>query len=88
MLVKEGEWREDGIAWDSDVETKFLNTDPPTDTSIGPQGFKLPNVTDEHLINWMRTAGLPTFKKLYARLPDTSFKKGQKVKVTLTNGKN
>jgi len=49
-----------GIAWKSDLEHKFKN--PPADTP----GIRLvSNFTDEDFVVWMRTAGLPNFKKLY-----------------------
>ena len=32
---------------------------------------------DEHFIVWMRYAGLPTFRKLWGRIPDQDLKKGQ-----------
>jgi hypothetical protein len=35
----------------------------------------LKGVTDEHFIVWMRTAGLPTFRKLYGKI-DSDFTKG------------
>lgn len=41
-------------------------------------------IEDEHFIVWMRTAGLPTFKKLWARFPD-GFSKGDTVTVTVQN---
>lgn len=44
---------------------------PPNWQKRFPQGYNetnLPNLhTDEHFQNWMRTAGLPTFTKLYGR---------------------
>lgn len=59
-------WTDKGIAWDSDKEKKFLNFtnfDPDRMTMVGPQNVTLHH-TDEDFIVWMRTAGLPTFKKL------------------------
>jgi len=54
-----------GIAWASDLSTKFVPRLPTSqETTIGAFGQRLPNVTDEDFIVWMRTAGLPTFKKL------------------------
>jgi len=41
-------------------------------------------IADEHFIVWMRTAGLPTFKKLWGRFPD-GFKKGDTVRVFVNN---
>ena len=44
---------------------------PPNWAATFPDGYNasnLPNLqTDEHFQNWMRTAGLPTFTKLYGR---------------------
>ncbi|EFA86692.1 hypothetical protein PPL_00494 [Heterostelium album PN500] len=49
-----------GIAWSSDVDKKFKN--PPNDA---PGVRVIQDFTDEDFIVWMRTAGLPDFKKLY-----------------------
>jgi len=52
--------KKEGIAWTSDVEKKFHN--PPADT---PGIRVIADFEDEDFIVWMRTAGLPNFKKLY-----------------------
>lgn len=50
------------IAWPSDKGTKFKNPEPydPTVQWI--------DMTDEHFIVWMRTSGLPDFRKLWGRI--------------------
>lgn len=87
-----------GIAWKSDVDTKFKNVDlnkltDPDNTMLIWQNpryrYIIPmyngqapianktawttpapahGVQDEHFIVWMRTAGLPSFRKLYGRI--------------------
>ena len=65
---KEVTLNEKGIAWESDIKHKFRNLENP------PQGtwedWQWLDVTNEHFIVWMRTAGLPNFRKLYGRYDD------------------
>jgi len=51
--------RKNGIAWESDREKKFKNPDVQYGIRV------IPDLEDEDFIVWMRTAGLPDFKKLY-----------------------
>lgn len=67
-----------GISWLSDKQ-RFKKTSysadeivpPPNWYKMYPDGYNLSNIPDlsewEHLQNWMRTAGLPTFYKLYSK---------------------
>ena len=48
-----------------------------------PQISPLLGVTDEHFIVWMKTASLPTFRKLYGKL-DGDFKKGDMITFDVT----
>lgn len=63
--------RKNGIAWASDVKEKFHN--PPADA---PGVRVIADFEDEDFIVWMRTAGLPNFKKLY-RIIDQDLQPGQ-----------
>lgn len=82
---------EKGIAWDSDKDL-FKNISSETDLdSIEvplnwrvryPNGYTETNPPpalgdDEHFMVWMRTAGLPTFSKLYMRNDTQKMAKGQ-----------
>lgn len=70
---------EKGISWDLDRKHRFKKTKyaaadivpPPNWRKMFPQGYNDSNIPDllqwEHLQNWMRTAGLPTFYKLYSK---------------------
>jgi len=55
-----------GIAWSSDKEYKFAN--PHQNNLKGIHTVK--DLLDEDFIVWMRTAGLPTFKKLWRKSHD------------------
>lgn len=62
---------ETGISWPGDKGGKFKQAQNSADTQwINPE--------DEHFIVWMRTSGLPNFKKLWGRieqdLPAGSYK--------------
>ena len=73
------------IAWDSDVEKKYLaTTDPERNKATAGEpnlyNVRLPEedalVTDPEFIVWMRTAALPQFRKLY-RVIETKLEPGE-----------
>jgi len=69
------------IAWESDSR-KFVSRAVATDeTDVGPGGFILPKVNDPHFMVWMRTAGLPTFRKLYGVFKGHDFKPKDVIKI-------
>lgn len=69
----------DGISWPLDRSHKFKKTSykpdevvpPPNWDAMYPDGYTEENMPDvhtwEHLQNWMRTAALPSFYKLYGQ---------------------
>jgi len=76
-----------GIAWPGESRkyspTKYSASEivpPPNWVSRYPNGYvegELPDLsTDEHFQVWMRTAGLPTFRKLYMRNDDEGMMPG------------
>jgi len=66
------------IAWPSDRENKFKN---PNKDLKGQWA----NIEDEHFIVWMRTAGLPDFRKLWGKLDRVEDLPAGEYKVTVTN---
>jgi len=81
-------WQRYGIAWSSDINDKFQAIPGPLPndtTNIGPGGFILPEVTNEDFIVWMRTAGLPTFKKLYRKIENMDLYPGDVLSINVVN---
>lgn len=59
---------EKGIAWESDKEFKFkLLTGGDSKIANYTNNYWM-DVTNEHFIVWMRTAGLPNFRKLWGKI--------------------
>jgi hypothetical protein len=64
---------------DCDFSTKTCNFDPPcTGDHSAVENKAGYGIDNSHFINWMRTAGLSTFRKLYARI-DSDLSAGDKV---------
>ncbi|KAL5100662.1 hypothetical protein RYX36_004990 [Vicia faba] len=82
-----------GISWKSDREHKFGKHVLPKNfqnSSIiggGHLDESIPLSEQEDLIVWMRTAALPTFRKLYGRI-EVDLKAGVLINVTLKNQYN
>jgi hypothetical protein len=70
-----------GIAWDSDRNVKFKQNDGILNNTVynmtyyNESGHVVPSVTDEDFIVWMRTAALPSFRKLH-RIINVDLKPG------------
>lgn len=76
---------EKNIAWKSDMKYKYKNTkEIPKDLTGGaktPTSWKdiqWMDMEDPHFIVWMRTSGLPSFRKLYGKF-DNGLKAGNYV---------
>lgn len=77
-----------GISWGSDLDNKYKKTKynpkdivpPPNWYKMFPEGYNESNLPDvnqwELLQNWMRTAGLPNFYKLYGKNTTESLASG------------
>ncbi len=80
-------WKKTGIAWSTDLESKFIYADPAaiSGTNISLSGFPLPRVDDEDFVVWMRTAGLPTFRKLYRVINSLTLEAGSTVRIVVQN---
>lgn len=82
-------WSQQGIAWPGEAD-KYAVTpgysidqiQPPPNWALRfPDGYTNstppPNLKeDEHFQNWMRTAGLPTFTKLWGRNDNDNLQQG------------
>ncbi|EMG50124.1 CDC50 Cell division control protein 50 [Candida maltosa Xu316] len=78
----------EGISWPSDRNHKFQKTQykpdevvpPPNWDAMFPDGYTEDNMPDlqtwEHLQNWMRTAALPSFYKLYGQNKSATLQEG------------
>lgn len=71
------------IAWESDRLYKFDNILKKDGKDVDWRTIQWIDMKDEHFIVWMRTAGLPNFRKLWGRL-DGGIKKGT-YNVTVAN---
>mmetsp|Transcript_18904 Transcript_18904/g.26322 ORF Transcript_18904/g.26322 Transcript_18904/m.26322 type:complete len:329 (+) Transcript_18904:110-1096(+) len=84
-------WDGSNIAWTSDRDTKFKNVsndniDDLDDVNrIGTRGNLLPFPSEQDFMVWFRVAGLPRFNKLYRKISDKSFKKGDTLTVFIDN---
>jgi len=80
------DWSNKGIAWQTDIDDKFNQRElRDGETSISADGRPLPQVDDEEFIVWMRTAGLPTFKKLHRIIKDTTLMEGDVLHLNVAN---
>jgi len=69
---------EDKIAWETDKMYKFKNiksyqkgtATEPTEGDEVWKDIQWTDMEDDHFIVWMRYAGLPTFRKLWARIEE------------------
>ena len=59
------------IAWSSDVTYKYKNIEQIPEGKSAWEDIQWLNMEDPHFMVWMRTAGLPNFRKLWGRIDMT-----------------
>lgn len=92
------ECNKSGIAWKSDRDRKFKKPQENyVQSKYGDleyykgeekgtsEGHIIPIQTDEDFMVWMRTASLPTFRKLYRRFETYTFHKGKVIWIKIDN---
>ena len=82
-------WSEKGIAWPGEANKYTDHPNYNIDDIVPPPNWRVrfpsysnstppPNLKeDEHFQNWMRTAGLPTFSKLWGRNDGETLRQGR-----------
>jgi len=78
----------------SEGSTLCADMTPPTSSAVGQTGMasistcsqekRCGDVSNEEFIVWMRTSGLPTFRKLH-RVINTDLKKGETIQITVND---
>ncbi|KAL0324527.1 UNVERIFIED_CONTAM: ALA-interacting subunit [Sesamum calycinum] len=82
-----------GIAWESDKTSRFGSDVYPKNFQTrspiggGKLNEKIPLNQQEDLLVWMRTATLPSFRKLYGRI-ETDLEENEIIKVVIQNNYN
>jgi hypothetical protein len=90
-LLGANDWNSANIAWDSDVEKRFRDVDdlhkplPAGFTRFNFHDNEPLDISDPDFITWMRTAGLPTFRKLYRVIGNRDLMAGDTLKITISN---
>lgn len=64
----------------------YVGQPPIVNTTAWTSSAEAFGVQDEHFIVWMRTAGLPSFRKLYGRI-DTDLPAGSKLEFLVSSSK-
>jgi len=86
----ENKWQKKGIAWKTDVESKFKYVELGSgQINQGPRqnqtGLDLPRADDEDFIVWMRAAALPDFRKLHRVITDVTLPKDTTVNIHIAS---
>uniref|UniRef100_A0A7S3IY80 Cell cycle control protein 50A n=1 Tax=Strombidium inclinatum TaxID=197538 RepID=A0A7S3IY80_9SPIT len=71
----------DDIAWDSDVQYKFKNVEKGLSGGTTWKELQWIDMENQDFIVWMRTAGLPNFRKLWGRIEGNMEKGDYYIKV-------
>lgn len=85
-VLKGINWSNDSIAWSTDVDYKFKSISNYLGlTTTAQDGHPLPSVVNADFIVWMRTAGLPNFKKLHRIISNVDLKAGTSIVLNITD---